>query len=145
MNENSNISIDEENEQNEIDVKEEVENEHNDKAGAIVEDDDGVSNTMDNTTQEFKLRRSLRNAKNARYNYRNRFERELQYMLKSVKNICSAAKIQKQTKLNMKDKYRQLVEIMMNLMSKDDQFAQVNYKQGVKRHGDKTVEVMVKE
>ena len=62
-----------------------------------------------------------------------------------MENICSTAKIKKQTKLNVIDKYRRLVGIMMNLMSKDDEFAQVNYKQGVKRHGDKVVEAMFKE
>ena len=66
-------------------------------------------------------------------------------MQKSVENIWSEAGVRKQTKLNVRDKYRSLVGIMMNLMAKDDEYAQVQYKQGIKRHGNKTVEAMFKE
>ena len=45
----------------------------------------------------------------------------------------------------MKDEYRRLIAIMMNLMSEDDEYAQVQYKQGVKRHRDKAVRAMFKE
>ena len=47
--------------------------------------------------------------------------------------------------MNVKDEYRRLIAIMMNLMSEDDEYAQVQYKQGVKRHGDKAVRAMFKE
>ena len=47
--------------------------------------------------------------------------------------------------MNVKDEYRRLIGIMMNLMSKDDEYAQVQYKKGVKRHGDKAVRAMFKE
>ena len=66
-------------------------------------------------------------------------------MQKSVKNIRSESKMEKKTRSNVKDGYRRLVGIMMNLLSKDDEFAQVQYKEGVERHGDKAVEAMFKE
>ena len=103
-----------------------------------------VNNTMDNTTHMFGLRRSLRNARNARFSHRNRYDREFQYMQKSVENIRNGPKIKKQTKLNVKDKYRCLVGTMMNLISKDDEFSQVQYKEGIKRHGEKAVDAMFK-
>ena len=47
--------------------------------------------------------------------------------------------------MSLKDKYRRLIEIMMNLMSEDDDYAQLQYKQGLKRHRDKAVREMFKE
>ncbi len=51
----------------------------------------------------------------------------------------------KDTCANVKDEYCRSFEIMMNFMSKDDEYAQVQYKQGVKRYGDKAVRAMFKE
>ena len=100
---------------------------------------------MDNAASKFTLQISLRKAKNAKYSYRNRYEREFQYMQKSVENIRSESEMKKKTRLNVKDGNMRLVGIMMNLLSKDDEFAQVQYKEGVKRHGNKAVEAMFKE
>ena len=66
-------------------------------------------------------------------------------MQKSVKNIRGETNIKKQTCVIVKDEYCRLIGIMMNLMSKDDEYAQVQYKQDIKRHGDKAVKAMFKE
>ena len=66
-------------------------------------------------------------------------------MQKSVENIRNEAGIKKQTKINVKDKYRSLVGIMMNLMAEDDEYAQMQCKKGVKKLGNKAVQAMSKE
>ena len=66
-------------------------------------------------------------------------------MQKTVQNICQGAKERKQTSLNIKDTFRGFVGVMMNLLSEDDKFAQVQYKEGIKRHRDKAIEAMLKE
>ena len=71
---NSDISKNEPNIVNDI-----LEQENND-AGAAVINEDGVNDNIDNIKYIFRLRRSLRNAKNTRFTHRNRFEREFQYM-----------------------------------------------------------------
>ena len=47
-------------------------------------------------------------------------------MQKSVKNIRREVNVKNQT--HVKDKYRSLVGTMMNLLSEDDKYAQVQYK-----------------
>ena len=66
-------------------------------------------------------------------------------MQKSVENIRSETNIKKQVSITVKDEYCRLMGIMMNILSNDDDCEQVNYKQGVKRHGDKVVRVMFEE
>jgi len=145
VNDNSDISMEPEEINDVVDMNNDHAPENDDKSGAPVVDNDDITNDMNNAVTRFELRRSLRHARNARYNYRNRFEREFQYLQKSVENIHSTSKIKKKTRLNVKDGYRWLVGIMMNLLSKDDEFAQVGYKEGTKRHGEKAVEAMFKE
>ena len=62
-----------------------------------------------------------------------------------MKNIRIEANVKMQTCVSVKDEYHRLVGIMTNLISKDDEYAHVQYKQGVKRHWDKAVRAMFKE
>ena len=67
------------------DVTNDAVEEENNNPGATAINEEGINDNMDNAAQRFGPRRSLCNARNTRYNFRNRYEREFQYMQKSVK------------------------------------------------------------
>ena len=47
--------------------------------------------------------------------------------------------------MNTNDLYRRVIGVTMLQLSKDDKYAQVSIKEGIRRHGDKAVEVVLKE
>ena len=47
--------------------------------------------------------------------------------------------------MNTNDLYRRVIGVTMSQLSKDDKYAQVSIKEGIRRHGDKAVEVVLKE
>ena len=95
VNDNSDISMDQEEVDDATNINEDHIIENDIEAGAPIIGDNGVNNTMDNAVPKFALRRSLKHAQNEKYTYRNRFGREFQYIQKSVENIRSEAKIKK--------------------------------------------------
>ena len=89
---NSDIGIEDEDEPESVNKVMEQESEDE---GADAINEHGVNNSMDSTAPRFELKRSLQRARNTGLYHHHRFEREFQYMQKSVKNIRSEANIKK--------------------------------------------------
>ena len=79
---NNNISM---SDKNNTDVSNDVVVDEDNTTGVTAINGEGVNDNMDNAAQRFCLGTSLHNTQNARYNFRNHYEREFQYMQKSVK------------------------------------------------------------
>ena len=50
-----------------------------------------------------------------------------------------------QVNINTNDLYRRIVGVTMTQLSKDDRYAQVSVKEGIKRHGDRAVAAILNE
>ena len=66
-------------------------------------------------------------------------------MQQSVKEIRDEVKEKNKTRLNIKDPFKYIVNIMMNQVSDNGEYAQMNYKKGIKVHGKLAIEAMLRE
>ena len=67
-----------------------------------------------------------------------------------VKKILNNDKSQKHSEartliINTDDLYRRIVGVTLTQLSKEDKYTQVSVKEGVKRHGDKAIQAVMKE
>ena len=74
--------------------------------------------------------------------HKNKYTFEYQYVQESVKAIRGKIKDNKKIKLNINDDFRHIVNL---LMKQDDEYAQMSYKKGLKRHGSHALDAMIKE
>ena len=61
-----------------------------------------------------------------------------------MNGIISKEKEKNQTQLNVKDAFRHLVNIVMNQVSDDSEYTQMNYKKDIKVHGDLALKAILK-
>ena len=92
----------------------------------------------------YNLRRSVREGCDVRKTYRDIYKTEFHYMQQSVKEIRNEVKEKNQTQLNIKDVFRHIVNIVMNQVFYDEEYAQMKYKKGIKVHGKLAIEAILK-